>query len=59
MHAAYTILIANTPCCLNTTEYFVLVILLQIILKFKIVIVKQRGGLEDLKVYGWGVVILR
>jgi len=42
VHAAYTILIASTPCCLNTTEYFVLVIVLRIILKFKIVVVKQR-----------------
>jgi len=60
VHAAYTILIESTPCCLNTTEYFVLEIVLRIILKFRIVVVKQRDGLEDLKVHGRGrVVILR
>jgi hypothetical protein len=57
VHAAYTILIIGAACCLNTTEYFVLVIVLQIILRCKIVGVKQRDGLEGLKVYvvggGW------
>jgi hypothetical protein len=54
VRAAYTILITSTTCCLNTAEHFAVVIVLRIILRCKIVVVKQRGGLEDLKVYGGG-----
>jgi hypothetical protein len=44
-----TVLITSTLYCLNTTGYFVLVLL--IILRCKIVFVKPRDSLEDLKVY--------